>query len=268
MNRCEGKRRVPAGEAWPSRAASLVAFALLAVMTAGTPAWAQWGDSTEPPQPAVSLPPKDILNPEVAPGSAGNGNRSPVPEAEREIRRPTEDAGSEAARAAGQASPDDAGDKRELTRQGGGRGFWRASDFLPLAIVLGLVAVAAWVVKRYMPARRLMTGAGAMEIVARMPLSSRQSLVLVKMGRQMVLVGVSPERINPICLVDDPDQVADLMGRIASQTPNSATAGFRQSLDQQADAFVETDEEPVLQGTGGVRSLLEKVRRLSRNEIA
>jgi len=223
-------------------------------------------------QPSVLLPDTEILKPDAAAGGL-TGGKAPaaVPETSHEIRRPAEAAGGrgdgkrEPAMSQGTAGQD----ARVVSRQGAARGLWRMSDFLPLAVVLLLVLGAAWLVKRYLPARRLVTGSGVLEIVARLPLAPRQSLVLVKMGRRMILVGVSPERVNTVCLVDDPDQVAELIGRMASETRESASRAFDQSLDQQADEFEdEAAGEPPLQGAGGVRGLLEKVRRLSRSGVA
>lgn len=267
MSSREGSRNIWAGRWRPAGGLGLAALALLVLAGTARPSWGQ-ADPGAPPQPAVSLPPKDILNPDTAPVRAGGAPRAVVPESDREVRRPAEADGGDGMGRTGGGPVAGGGDERPLTRQEGAKGFWRVGDLLPLTIVLGLVAAAAWIVKRTMPARRLATGSGVLEIVARMPLSSKQSLVLVKMGRQLVLVGVSPDRVNTLCLVDDPDQVAELIGRIASQSPHSATTGFGQSLHQQVEAFHEMDEEAVVHGPGGVRGLLEKVRRLSRNELA
>lgn len=210
-----------------------------------------------PPAQPVTLPHKDLLE---AGGAA---------EAEQPIQRPPE---SEQAGAIGKpgasSDPADAKDTKAIGRQSTGRGFWQASDFLPLFAVLALVALAAWAVKKYLPARRLVSGTGVMEIVARLPLNPKQSLVLVKMGQRMVLVGLSPERVNTVCLVDDPEEVANLTGRIASYARDASDREFGQSLDQQAETYTSgDDDETPLQAAGGVRGLLEKVRRLSRSGV-
>lgn len=245
----------------------MAAVLVLTAATALSPA--QSAGEPPPPQPSVSLPAKDILNPDAAP--ANGAGRPASGEGEREIRRPAERGGRMESRvAAQQGAGASAGDERPVSKQAGAKGFWRLNDFLPLAIVLALVLAAAWAVKRYMPARRLVTGAGVLEVVARLPLNSRQNLVLVKMGRQLILVGVSPDRLSTLCLVDDPDRVAELIGRIASQAPDSAESAFVQSLDDHASEFeAGADPEVALSGAGGgVRSLLEKVKRLSRSEVS
>jgi flagellar biosynthetic protein FliO len=259
-----------AGGMWNcSRTLAVLVIAMAGAVSASA---APQTASPSPVQPAISLPHRDILDPDAAPaGHTGGAKMAEVPESNREIRRPAESAGRSADQkvSATRAASGTGEEGRPIGRQGAARGLWGASDFLPLAVVLALVALAAWVVKRYLPARRLVTGSGALEIMARLPLTPKQSLVLVKMGGRMVLVGVSPERVNTVCVVDDPEQVAELVGRIASQSRDSSARAFRQSLDHQVDTFDEgTEEELPLQAGGGVRGLLEKVRRLSKAGVS
>lgn len=191
----------------------------------------------------------------------------PLPESQHEIRRP---AGPEAGAdqpASGSAAQTP--DQRLVNRSGATGGVGRLVDFLPLLAVLALIAVAAWAVKRFMPARRLVTGAGVMEIVARLPVTGKQSLVLVKLGGRLILVGVSPERMNTVCMVDDPEQVALLIGRVASYARGGQQGEFDGSLEHESEVFDEREEEfsPIRVG-GPVRGLLEKVRRLRQREVA
>lgn len=144
-------------------------------------------------------------------------------------------------------------------------------DFLPLLAVLALIVVMGLVVKRFLPSRRLLAGSGVLEIVARTPLSSRQSLVLVKMGRRLVLLGVTAGQISTLCQVDDPEQVALLVGEIVSERPGSMTQGFARAFNEETRAFSNgaVEQDPALEAGGHVRGLLEKVRRLKRKrEVA
>lgn len=138
-------------------------------------------------------------------------------------------------------------------------------DALPLLVVLALILAAAWVVKRFMPAQKLFTASGALQVIARTPLTAKQTLVLVKMGRQLLLLGVSTDRITTLSVVDDPDQAAAIVGQAAGGQPDSMTRSFAESLAGEAEAYRhESDiEDPAVTAGGQVRSLLEKVRRLS-----
>lgn len=174
-------------------------------------------------------------------------------------------------------------------------------DMLPLMAVLAVIVVMAIVLKRYTPARRMLGGGGAVEVVARTAISSKQTLVLVKMGPKLILVGVSPERMSTLSVVDDPEQVALLMGEVASARPDSMTRVFAESIAAERKQYdMEEDERPArraaapqgrsprsryriadgqptrsadeqtLTETGGqVRGLLEKLRKMSEHrEVA
>jgi len=212
------------------------------------------------------LPHPDLLEAYVAASGppAGVGGSSGVAgavEGAREIKRPGRSA----------SSPVPAGDRRVVPRRGGAGAAWRFQYMLPLLAVLGLILAAALVVKRFLPGRRLLTGSGVLEIVARTPLSARQSLVLVKMGRRLVLLGVCSERVSALSVVDDPEQVAMLLGEIASTHPESMTRAFARSFSEQAVAYQEdpSDQDAAAAARGHVRGLLAKVRQFARaREVA
>lgn len=208
------------------------------------------------PSGSVMLPHRDIL-PVTMPAE-----ESSAAEGQREIRHPGPSGTSNA------ATPLPAGDQQPINRRSSSGGITRLSDFLPLLAVLVLIFAGVLAVKRFMPSRRLVSGAGVMEILARLPLTGKQSLVLVKLGQRLVLVGVSPERVNTVCIVDDPEQVALLIGRIAHQSRGSIGEAFGGSLDQEAEAFDDSEEASPFKTVGPIRGLLDKVRRMRRQEVA
>ena len=55
----------------------------------------------------------------------------------------------------------------------------------------------------------------AIQVVSRSALSPRQQLVLVQVGRRLVLVGSSGSEMNPLCQIDDPDEVAEVLGQVS-----------------------------------------------------
>jgi flagellar biogenesis protein FliO len=136
----------------------------------------------------------------------------------------------------------------------------------PLLVVLTLIGAIAYVIKRFTPARRMLTGAGVVDIVARTPVSAKQSLVLAKMGQRLVLIGVCPDRITALAHVDDPDEAALLLGQAASGREDSISHQFVHAFREQASAYAEPDddEDQMRPPAGSVRSLLERVRQLAK----
>ena len=72
-----------------------------------------------------------------------------------------------------------------------------------LAIVLGLLAATAWVSKRF----RAGSGArgGAIEILTGLSLGNRERVVLLKVGSDQVLVGISPSGLRTLHVIGQPE---------------------------------------------------------------
>jgi flagellar biosynthetic protein FliO len=225
--------------------------------------------SSRPASPAllVSPPRSDLTGSERRdPGSwpvaseAGSSSKE-----SRLIARPT---GVERANPAHRVRESESSD---VARRAG-TAAWSWRDLWPLLSVLALIALLAWIVKRALPARRLSGGSGVMEVLSRTPLSGKQSLVLVKMGRRLLLLGVSGDQINTLCIVDDPGQVATLIGAAAGGQPGSMTQAFARAFADENrvyDAEPTDEPESEIDAGGEVRSLLDKVRHLSaRRNVA
>ena len=143
-------------------------------------------------------------------------------------------------------------------------GLFGFKDILPLFSVLALIGVAAFVVKRFMPAKTLLTGASVLDVVARLSLSPKQTLILVKMGRRLVLLGTTSDGITPLSEVTDPDQVAFLLGQAASGESTGMVEAFSQSIERESLAYEDTDFEESDSSHSDVRGLLDKVRHMTR----
>ena len=71
-----------------------------------------------------------------------------------------------------------------------------ASVMLALLLVLAAVFAAAWVMRRL----RAGTAAtrGAMEVLADLPLGTKERAVLIRVGKEQLLLGVAPGRVNTL----------------------------------------------------------------------
>ena len=123
-----------------------------------------------------------------------------------------------------------------------------------------------------MPGRRMLASSGAIEVLSRTSLSGKQSLVLVRMGRRLLLLGVTGDEMNTLCVVEDPDQVATLVGEAAGGQPGSMTQMFARAFAEESQAYdpnLIDEEEEKAEAREPVRSLLDKVRHLSsRRNVA
>lgn len=178
--------------------------------------------------------------------------------------------GRERARS-GDAAASAGGRERDARSQG----MLSMRELLPLLLVLALIGTLAWLARRYMPAgwRANLGGRGPVEVLARQHLSSRQSVALLRVGRRLVLVGVTPDRMTHLDTIADPDEVAMLVGRAASSRAGSLAGSFQSEVLREATAYEGTSatEEAAAGGSPGmydstrtqIRGLLTRVRGLA-----
>jgi flagellar biosynthetic protein FliO len=165
--------------------------------------------------------------PVVAPPSEATPSKEERPILRREDRLFAKPAGTVRAETAGAQAASSAG---WLT--------WMRS-LGPLVVVLLVIVGLAALAKRFAPQRLRagLTGAGAIEVLARQYLSPKQSVAMLKVGRRIVLVGMSPDRLTHLETIHDPDEVAELVGRTASHRSDSLTSTFQHEVLQQASAY-------------------------------
>ncbi len=72
---------------------------------------------------------------------------------------------------------------------------------LSLGVVLGLVAALAWVARRLRAGGRLKSG--LIEVVSGVSLGAREKVVLLRVGQEQVLVGVSPAGMRALHVMRD-----------------------------------------------------------------
>ena len=75
---------------------------------------------------------------------------------------------------------------------------WLVSCFL----VIGLILALAWLLKK----SRLVPGLAQnqLRVISVLPLGNREKLLVVKVGEQQVLLGMTPANINLLCQLESP----------------------------------------------------------------
>lgn len=140
----------------------------------------------------------------------------------------------------------------------------------PLAVVLGVVGTVYWTARRWMPAARV-RDSGVMRTLGRLSLAPKHQMVAVQVGRRVLLVGVSPDRVSALGTIANPAEVADLLSRVAPR--GQADVAFDPLLEAEASGYRVAVSSRARQaaparngGDGGtsraVHELLEKVRSL------
>ena len=97
---------------------------------------------------------------------------------------------------------------------------------LGLALVLGLMAAAAWVMKRFSISR--MASDAPIKIVGGIAVGSRERIMVVEVADQWIVVGVAPGRVNTLSTMPRQESAP-------YPASGASTTGFSAWLKQAAD---------------------------------
>lgn len=149
---------------------------------------------------------------------------------------------------------------------------WLPTELVPLAMVLGVVGIVFYALRRWMPSMRGREGT-LIRTVARATLTPKHSVALLHLPRRFVLVGIGPDRVTPLCDIRDPEEVAALIARTAPAAEKKDVA-FEELLREQTEDEVESVEEDAsvadeadrVRGSAAhrIETLLESLREKQR----
>ena len=95
-----------------------------------------------------------------------------------------------------------------------------------LAIVLGLIFALRWVLRRSINPAGAPGATNAVQVLTRSPLSPRQQLLLVLVGRRLIVVADCNGQLNALSELTDPDEVAALVGQLRDEKLSAASNSF------------------------------------------
>jgi flagellar biosynthetic protein FliO len=150
-----------------------------------------------------------------------------------------------------------------------------------LGIVIALILVLRWFGKYFFPTAPSRGSSRAVEVISRSPLSPKQQIVLIRVGRRLVVVGDSGSQMNPLCEISDPDEIAALVGQLRDEKTSPTTRAFgamfgksRQQFDRSAEdlpaeeqpaPLTEADEDqPITSARDELNGLRDRVRMLAQ----
>ena len=74
-----------------------------------------------------------------------------------------------------------------------------------LGLVLAVIFVAAWLLRRVRGFGK--TGTGALDVIADLPVGQKERAVLIRVGTTQVLIGVAPGRVTTLHVLTEPVNV-------------------------------------------------------------
>ena len=103
-----------------------------------------------------------------------------------------------------------------------------------LCVVLGLLAVLAWAMKRFGP--RASGGSAHLRLVGGMSLGGRERIMVVEVGDQWIVVGASPGRVNALATMPRQGASAAPPGNATlhpgADSASSFSAWLKQTIDK------------------------------------
>jgi len=114
---------------------------------------------------------------------------------------------------------------------GDGGAWWRTLGALALVVVL--IFLARRVLARFAGGRTGGGASGVVEVLSRTPVGSRQSVMLLRVGPRVLVVGAGGETMNTLTEIDDPEQVSQLLGAVERARAGSLTNAFAGALKRE-----------------------------------
>lgn len=150
-----------------------------------------------------------------------------------------------------------------------------------MIIVIGLILVLRFAMLKLFPGARTGKAGGAVRVLTRTAIAPRQQVMLLQVGRRVVVVGDSAGTLTSLAQIEDPDEVALLIGQIENAEPvtPAATSRFRALFTRQQEEFAAVDPESVdsrepdaiepppaevAQAQQEISSLIDRMRSLTR----
>lgn len=128
-----------------------------------------------------------------------------------------------------------------------------------LGVVLAVVGALAWGARRLLPGIRYGGRLSGLEVLGRIPVGPKHSLVLARFGRRLLVIGAGPEGLSTLCQSEDPAEVEEILLR-----GGPSSGGFERHMEvrEEVDA-VAGAQERLRQELTAVRSRLAGLKSVS-----
>jgi flagellar biogenesis protein FliO len=115
---------------------------------------------------------------------------------------------------------------------------------IALMAVIGLILLLRGMGKKFFPSM-IVGGDQPVRVLARCPLSPRQQVVLLQIGRRIVVAADSNSQLSCLTQITDADEVAALLGEVRREKPRPAGSAFSAWFAKAAQSFGRTSEPEI-----------------------
>jgi flagellar biogenesis protein FliO len=145
--------------------------------------------------------------------------------------------------------------------------WWMLKTITALGIVIGLVLLVRYVYAR-MGGKVAGYASPVVEVLSRTTVAPRSHVLLLRVGGRVLVVSDSSAGMRTLASLEDPQEVADVLGAVSAAKPTSISKGFSQLLHRFSDDHEpeQTDEDDSSESRvgGSVSGLIARVRSMGR----
>ncbi len=123
-----------------------------------------------------------------------------------------------------------------------------------LVIVVGLIYVGRNLARKYIPGAAVGNGKGVVEVLARHALNRQQSIVLVRIGSQIVALNQTRESSQSVLVISDPQEVASILGQVQGEKSTSIQKQFNSYLKTARHELEDGDDPDLLEASKAIES--------------
>ncbi len=164
-------------------------------------------------------------------------------------------------------------DKSSADNKGGNVGFGNSSLFtsttVALVFVIILIFAIAWIFRKAWPGGRTLFGSiPFVNILGRTSLSPKQSIVAIKVGGRIILLGVTEHHISKIVSIEDAEEVSKFLSYIEQNRSSSISSTFR-NLFKSETMDLQTEASELLEGdlSGSERNFSKTSDKIEENDV-
>ncbi|MFT5524325.1 MAG: flagellar biogenesis protein FliO [Pirellulaceae bacterium] len=133
------------------------------------------------------------------------------------------------------SAPDPERDSGLMTAPGGSKNGVLTTATASLVIVISLFLLLVFLTRKTLPKGNAQLPTDVVETLGRATLSNRQAMQLVKIGKKLILLSVTPTGAETLTEITDADEVQRLIALCQTGAGTSITSSFRQVLHQMGE---------------------------------
>lgn len=124
-------------------------------------------------------------------------------------------------------------------------GSWFIQTIFALAVVLALIYLLRSFMMKISGTTAAGVNAALIEVLARTNIGPKTHVLFLKVNQKVIIAGQTPAGLNPLATLEDPEEVAWILGQVETTKDNSISQGFKkliQGFDKEYQPDVVTDE--------------------------